>query len=124
MTVTVTDVNERPDINEDTVPSYMEIEYHITGTRPDVHTFSATDYDDGDTVEWTLLGTDADAGDLDIDPMSGVLTFTQNSGLNVGPLPNFEAPQDDNVDGSNPTASPFGRLTTTGNLKTTPSSSP
>ena len=101
VTVTVTDVNERPDINEDTVPSYMEIEYDFTGTRPDVHTFSATDYDDGDTVEWTLLGTDADAGDLDIDPMSGVLTFTQNSGLNVGPLPNFEAPQDDNVDGSN-----------------------
>ena len=99
--MTVTDVNERPDINEDTVPSYMEIEYDFTGTRPDVHTFSATDYDDGDTVEWTLLGTDADAGDLDIDPMSGVLTFTQNSGLNVGPLPNFEAPQDDNVDGSN-----------------------
>ena len=89
--MTVTDVNERPDINEDTVPSYMEIEYHITGTRPDVHTFSATDYDDGDTVEWTLLGTDADAGDLEIDGGSGVLTFIQNSGLGVGPLPNFEA---------------------------------
>ena len=101
VTVTVTDVNERPDINEDTVPSYMEIEYHITGTRPDVHTFSATDYDDGDTVEWTLLGTDADAGDLEIDGGSGVLTFIQNSGLGVGPLPNFELPQDDNADGSN-----------------------
>ena len=99
VTVTVTDVNERPDINEDTVPSYMEIEYDFTGTRPDVHTFSATDYDAGDTFTWSLLGTDV--GDLDIDPMSGVLTFTQNSGLDVGPLPTFEAPQDDNADGSN-----------------------
>ena len=99
VTVTVTDVNERPDINEDTVPEYMEIEYDFTGTRPDVHTFSATDYDAGDTFEWTLL--DADAGYLDIDPISGVLTFTQDSGLNVGPLPNFEAPRDDNVEGSN-----------------------
>ena len=52
-----------------------------------------------DTFTWSLLG--ADAGDLDIDPMSGVLTFTQNSGLNAGPLPNFEAPQDDNTVGSN-----------------------
>ena len=92
-------MNERPDINEDTVPSYMEIEYDFTGTRPDVHTFTATDYDAGDTFTWSLLGTDA--GDLDIDPMSGVLTFTQVPSLDVGPLPTFEAPQDDNADGSN-----------------------
>ena len=44
--VTVTDVNERPDIDEDTVPSYVEIQYDFTGTRPDVHTFTAEDYDD------------------------------------------------------------------------------
>ena len=56
--VTVTDVNERPDIDEDTVPSYVEVEYDFTGTRPDVHTFTATDYDDMDTFEWSLLGTD------------------------------------------------------------------
>ena len=36
-------------------------------------------------------------------PCPGVLTFTQNSGLNVGPLPNFEAPQDDSTDGSSNT---------------------
>ena len=101
VTVTVIDVNERPDINEDTVPSYMEIEYDFTGTRPDVHTFTATDYDAGDTFEWTLLGTDA--GDLEIDRSTGVLTFTQ--GANSGPLPNFEAPQDDDTDGSNNTYS-------------------
>ena len=32
VTVTVTDVNERPDINEDTVPSYVEIEYDADTT--------------------------------------------------------------------------------------------
>ena len=99
VTVTVTDVNERPDINEDTVPSYMEIEYDFTATRPDVHTFTATDYDAGDTFTWSLQGTDA--GDLDIGASSGVLTFTQVPSLDVGPLPTFEAPQDDNADGSN-----------------------
>ena len=50
VTVTVTDVNERPDIDEnfDAPQNYMEIEYDFTGTRPLVHTFTATDYDDGD----------------------------------------------------------------------------
>ena len=99
VTVTVTDVNERPDINEDTVPSYMEIEYDFTGTRPNVHTFTATDYDAGDTFTWSLLATDA--GDLEIGTSSGVLTFTQDASLDVGPLPTFEAPQDDIADGSN-----------------------
>ena len=99
VTVTVTDVNERPDINEDHVPSYMEIEYDFTGTRPNVHTFTATDYDAGDTFTWSLLGTDE--GDLEIGTSSGVLTFTQDASLDVGPLPTFEAPQDDNADGSN-----------------------
>ena len=54
VTVTVTDVNERPDINEDTVPAYMEIEYDFMGTGPDVHTFMAEDYDDMDTFTWSL----------------------------------------------------------------------
>ena len=61
--VTVTDVNERPDIDEDTVPSYVEIQYDadttVSDTLPDVHTFTATDYDDMDTFAWSLLGTDA-----------------------------------------------------------------
>ena len=97
--VTVTDVNERPDINEDTVPSYVEIEYDFTGTLPDVHTFTATDYDDMDTVAWSLLGTDA--AYLDIGAASGILTFTQNACANDGPLPDFEEPCDDDGDGSN-----------------------
>ncbi len=95
-TVTVTDVNERPDIDEDTVPSYVEVEYDFTGTRPDVHTFTATDYDDMDTFSWSLEGVDKDH--LEIDSMNGVLTFKQDASR--GPLPNFEHPRDDNADGS------------------------
>ena len=98
VTVTVTDVNERPDIDEDTVPSYVEVEYDFTGTRPDVHTFTATDYDDMDTFLWSLDGVDKDH--LEIDAMNGVLTFKQDADFGRGPLPNFEYPRDDNADGS------------------------
>ena len=101
VTVTVDDVNERPDIREDTVANYMEVEYDFTGTPLDVHTFAATDYDDLDTFTWSLDGVDKDL--LEIDSMSGVLTFKQDSNLNVGPLPNFEQPQDDTGDGSSNT---------------------
>ncbi len=101
VTVTVTNVNERPDISEDTVPSYVEIEYDFTGTRPDVHTFTATDYDDGDTFIWTLEGVDA--AYLEIGATSGILTFKQDSGFGHGPLPSFEHPRDDAGDGSSNT---------------------
>ena len=108
--VTVTDVNERPDINEDTVPSYVEIEYDFTGTRPDVHTFTATDYDNMDTFVWSLVGTDA--AYLDIGAASGILTFTQDTGFGHGPLPNFEHPRDDDAgDGSSNTYSITVRAT-------------
>ena len=101
VTVTVTDVNERPDIDEnfDAPQNYMEIEYDFTGTRPLVHTFTATDYDDGDTFTWTVTGTDA--AYLDIDASEGILTFNQSACTNVGPLPDFEEPCDDATDGSN-----------------------
>ena len=108
--VTVADVNERPDIDEDTVSSYVEVEYDFTGTRPDVHTFTATDYDDGDTFAWSLLGTDA--AHLEIGATSGVLTFAQDAGLGQGPLPNFEHPRDDDAgDGSSNTYSITVRAT-------------
>ena len=99
--VTVTDVNERPDIDENfnAPQTYMEIEYDFTGTRPDVHTFTATDYDAGDNVAWSLAGTDA--AHLEIGATTGVLTFKQDSCTNDGPLPDFEEPCDDNADGSN-----------------------
>ena len=108
--VTVTDVNERPDIDEDTVPSYAEVEYDFTGTRPDVHTFTATDYDDMDTFEWSLVGTDA--AFLEIGATSGVLTFAQDAGFGHGPLPNFDHPRDDAAgDGSSNTYSITVRAT-------------
>ena len=100
VTVTVTDRNERPEIDEGyAAPPFLEVEYDFTGTAPAVHTFTATDHDDGDTFTWSLAG--ADAGDLEIDRSSGVLTFKQDSGPNVGPLPNFEQPRDDDTGGSN-----------------------
>ena len=108
--VTVTDENERPDIDEDTVPSYVEIEYDFTGALPDVHTFTATDYDDMDTFAWSLLGTDA--AYLEIGAASGILTFRQDSGFGHGPLPNFEHPRDDDAgDGSSNTYSITVRAT-------------
>ena len=107
--VTVTDVNERPDIDEDTVPSYVEIEYDFAGTRPDVHTFTAEDYDAGDTFAWSLLGTDA--AYLEIGAATGVLTFTQDDGFGHGPLPSFEHPRDDEGDGSSNTYSITVRAT-------------
>ena len=110
--VTVTDVNERPDIDENfnAPQTYMEIEYDFTGTRPDVHTFTATDYDAGDTIGWALAGTDA--AYLEIGATTGVLTFTQDSGFGRGPLPNFEHPRDDDIgDGSSNTYSITVRAT-------------
>ena len=104
VTVTVMNVNERPDITENfPTARYMEIEYDFTGTRPGVHTFSATDYDAGDTFTWTLAGTDAEH--LEIDPSSGALTFTQDLSFGRGPLPNYEYPRDDSVGGSSNTYS-------------------
>ena len=110
LTVTVTDVNERPDITEDFDPprTYAEIEYDtdttVSGALPDVHTFTAVDYDDGDTFTWSLCtaaGCGVDHGDFEINASTGVLTFKQNDGLDVGPLPNFEHPQDTTAGGSN-----------------------
>ena len=99
--VTVTDVNERPDITEDFQPpqTYAEIEYDFSGTLPDVHTFTATDYDDGDTFSWTLTGEDA--ADLDIGGTSGVLTFDQTACTNDHHLPDFDEPCDGATGGSN-----------------------
>ena len=87
VTVTVTDVNERPDISEnfDGLQEYMEIEYDSMGTRPDVHTFMAEDYDDMDTFTWSLLG--ADAAYLDIGATDGedLTSFTEDACTSTGP---------------------------------------
>ena len=100
--VTVTDVNERPDIDEDTVPSYVEIQYDFTGTRPDVHTFTATDYDAGDTFAWSLLGHGRGLPGNRRHDRRPDLHAGQR--LRPGPLPNFEHPRDDDAgDGSSNT---------------------
>ena len=98
--VTVTDVNERPDIDEITgnAISYTEVDFYLTGTPAIVHTFTATDYDDNgmDSFSWSLTGDDA--GDFAIDSSTGDLTFVQDDSLGVGPLPSFEDAQDHNTD--------------------------
>ena len=88
--INVTDLNERPDIDEDTVADYAEIEYDSTATPGSVHTFTATDYDDSDTFTWSLEGDDAD--EFEIESSTGVLTFRQVAGSD--PLPDFESPAD------------------------------
>ena len=93
-TVILDDLNERPDIEEDTVADYKEIEFDFTGTPGSVHTFTATDYDAGDTFTWSLEGDDAD--DFEIGSSTGILTFRQVSGSD--PLPDFEDAEDDDSD--------------------------
>ena len=90
----VMDLNERPDIDEDTVADYKEIEFDFTGTPGSVHTFTATDYDSGDTFTWSLEGDDAD--EFEIGSTTGVLTFRQVAGSD--PLPDFEDAADDDSD--------------------------
>ena len=92
----------------------MEIQYDadttVSGALPEVHTFTATDYDDMDTFAWSLLGTDE--AYLEIDATSGTLTFRQDDGFGHGPLPNFEFPRDDDLgDGSSNTYSITVRAT-------------
>ncbi len=64
--ITVIDVNETPEIGAITIDDYVE-----NGTG-DVADFSATD-PEGDTLEWSLSGTDDSY--FDVDDSTGVLTF-------------------------------------------------
>ena len=81
-TLTVTDLNERPDINEvtgDKLPDYMEIEFDSTATPGNVHTFSATDYDEDDTFTWSVEGDDADS--FEIGSSTGVVDLQAGLGF-------------------------------------------
>ena len=112
-------INEPPDIREDTVPDYKELEWDFTGTRPPIHTFSAIDYDAGDTsdtLSWnagTVIvapGVESMDGEhVNFVPTEGivcpqckrtsVLFFPQTAHLpQEGPYPDFENPQDFNSD--------------------------
>ena len=77
VTVTVTNVDETPEITttaaSHTAPSFMEIEYDAT-----IAELMVADYEGRDEegpISWSRTG--ADAGDFDIDSMTGVLSFAQ-----------------------------------------------
>ncbi|MDD1619946.1 MAG: DUF4347 domain-containing protein [Methylococcaceae bacterium] len=76
--VTVTNVNEAPSITSATTASFAE---NGTGT---VYTATGTDPDSGQTLAWSIGGTDAAL--FSINSSTGVLTFNG--------APNFEAPGD------------------------------
>ena len=80
VTVTVTNVDETPEISGPTVSDYAE-----NGTGP-VATYMATD-PEGEAIAWSLSGADAD--DFDISA-GGVLTFKSP--------PDYEAAADDDID--------------------------
>ncbi len=90
LTVTVTNVNEAPTITTTetthSAPSKMEIEYDDTSPDLNVVTYDASDPDTqmGNTLTWSVEGDDA--GDFDIDPGTGALTFKVP--------PNYEIPVD------------------------------
>ena len=90
MTVTVTNVDETPEItNPPSDRSYAEIEYDSTATDiPSVATFSARDEEMQD-ITWDLSGEDAGDFIITKDPNTGngVITFDIP--------PNFEIPDDD-----------------------------
>lgn len=102
VTVTVTDVNEAPDIEEVTgnALEFTEVDFYSADPPATVHTFAAVDYDDMDTFTWSLSGDGSvdDAEHFAIDTNTGELTFKQNDTLGFGPLPSYEEPQDADTD--------------------------
>ena len=92
VTVTVTNVDETPEITTDgmshTAPSKMETEYDNPGGRIlTVAQYMARD-EEGQTITWSMSG--ADEGDFTLGSASGFLTFRQP--------PNFERPVDADSD--------------------------
>ena len=82
VTVTVNDVNEAPAFSSSNggptrAPNYAE----NTATSEMVATYAASDVDEGDTLMWSLTGTDASDFDISED---GVLTFKE--------MPDYENP--------------------------------
>ena len=83
VTVTVADVNEPPSIGGLSTGQLNE----GTSTSHVIHTYIAPDPED-DTLTWSLDGQDA--GDFNINPTTGVLTFSA--------VPDYEDPADQNED--------------------------
>ena len=81
-TVTVTNVNETPEITGgDDAPFFEEIEWDADTADLTVETYTARD-EETETITWSLGGDDA--GDFTIDSSTGKLSFAQR--------PNYEMP--------------------------------
>ena len=107
VTITVVDLNETPVITADNTgtnggatPRFPEIEYDVDESDLDADdylvplaTYSAYD-DDGDSVSWSVTGTDAAHFTIDSD---GALSFVARSS---GNRLNFEQPDDDDSNNS------------------------
>ena len=72
------------------MPRGVTLRYNLAAglTIPDAGTYTATDYDDGDTFTWDLDGVDADHFNIGV--TSGVLTFKLR--------PDYERPVDSDDD--------------------------
>jgi len=104
--ITVTNVNEPPSVTSLAATSVPEI---TTGT---IYTAAGTDPDAGDTITWTLSGTDV--GLFDINGATGAVSFIT--------APDFENPADanhDNIYQITVTATDTGLLTASKNVAIT-----
>ena len=91
VTITVTDVNEKPEVTppgdpceQDATTMAVTCDYDENGTDP-VANFSAMD-PEGEMIVWSLVGDDA----ADFDITGGVLSFSKS--------PNFESAADEDTD--------------------------
>ena len=79
VTVTVTNVNETPEItSNNATQTFAEIEYDATTANLEVDTFTGRD-EETETITWSLGGTDM--GDFSINSASGLLSFSQRPNL-------------------------------------------
>ena len=107
LTVTVTDVNEAPTVDDSATDEMMSVDEHYPVTDdPDadppvvsvpIGTYSATDQDDGDETKLSLGGEDAAAFELG-EPIADGQTNEGDRELRFKKSPNFEKPADANQD--------------------------
>ena len=94
VTVTVTNVNEAPTITSGASGTVAE----NAATSTVVYTATATDVDAGQTLSYSLTGTDA--GSFDIDASSGVVTLKASANYEAKASYSFNVVATDNVIGS------------------------
>ena len=94
VTVTVTNVNEAPSITSGSTGSVAE----NAATSTVVYTATATDVDAGQTLSYSLTGTDA--GSFDIDASTGVVTLKASANYEAKASYSFNVVATDNGTGS------------------------